>query len=81
MSNRLSRLHDAHNGRLALKVAIRCNPLMSLLVLLFGLFELNLVDLDSVFVVCEAKVDAELVGVGNLTAFGVFGYRAQLGAC
>jgi len=73
VSDGLAALHDAHNGRLRLEVAVRRHALVRLLVLLLGLLELHLVDLDPVFLVSEAVVDAERVRVGNLSALGVFG--------
>ena len=57
MLDRLPALHNPHNGRLGLVMSVSSNPLVRFLILLFGLFELDLVDLDSVLGVREAVVD------------------------
>ena len=53
---------------------------MRLFVFFFGLFELDLVDLDAVFGVGEVWVEGEGVGGGDVFAFGVFGEGTQFGA-
>jgi hypothetical protein len=45
-------------------------------VFFFGLFELDLVDLDAVFGMGEVWVEGEGVGGGDVFAFGVFGEGA-----
>jgi len=52
---------------------------MRLLVLGFGLFELDLVDLDAVFGVGEAEVEGEGVGGVDIFAFRRFGQDTVLG--
>jgi hypothetical protein len=44
-----------------------------LFILLFGFFELDLVDFHSVFGVREVRVESEGVGGGDFFAFWVFG--------
>lgn len=53
---------------------------MCFLVLLFGLLELYLVDLDAVFGVLEVGVYGECVCIVDVFAFGVLGQRTKLGA-
>lgn len=48
MANCLATLHDPHDSSLALEVAVFCDTLVRLLVLLLSLFQLDLVDLYAV---------------------------------
>ena len=50
---------------------------MRLFVLLFCLFQLDRVDLDTVFGVAEGRVEREGVGGGDVAALGVFGEGAE----
>ena len=52
---------------------------MGFLVLLLRLFELHLVDLDTVTGRFEAEVDRERVGIVDFFAFWMLGERAKLG--
>lgn len=78
--DRLPALHDAHNRRLGLEVAVLGDTHVRLLVLLLGLFELHLVDFDAVLRVREVWVEGEGVGRGDVFALWMFGQRAQAGA-
>ena len=53
---------------------------MRLLVLLLGLFELDLIDTDSVLGVAEIGVDGELIACIDVLALRVLEQRPQLGA-
>jgi hypothetical protein len=53
---------------------------MCFLILRFGFFELNLVDLDAVLWIGEFSIYAEGVGVVDVFAFGSFGENAVFGA-
>jgi hypothetical protein len=68
--NRLPALHDPYNSSPSLDMSIRGHTFMRLFALGLGLFELNLVNLDAVFGVVEARVEGESVGVGDVAAFG-----------
>lgn len=81
MRNRLATLHDTHNRRLRLVVAIRRDSFVGRLVLFFGFFELDLVDFDAHFGVLEGAVVGEFVGVVDVFAFGFLGEDSILGAC
>lgn len=80
MTDGLATLHDPHYRSLAFEVAIFGYTFVCLLVLLFGLFQLHLIDLDAVLGVFKAGVDGEGVGVVDVFAFGMFGQRPKLGA-
>ena len=80
MANGLPALHDAHDRRLRLEVAVFRHAHVRFFVFFFGLFELDLVDLDAVFGVGEVRVEGEGVGGRDVFAFGVFGEGAQFGA-
>jgi hypothetical protein len=80
MANRLPALHDAHDRRLRLEIAIFRHTHVRFFVFFFGFFELDLVDLDAIFGVGEVWVEGEGVGGGDVFAFGVFGEGAQFGA-
>lgn len=71
MSNGLPRLHDANYGSLAFKIAVLGHTHVRLLVLLLGLFELNLVDLDAVLCVREFGIDCESVRRVDVAAFRI----------
>ena len=62
MPDGLSALHDAHDRRLCLEVAVLCHAHVRFFVFFFGFFELDLVDLDAVFGVGEVGVEGEGVG-------------------
>lgn len=81
MGDSLPALHDPHNGRLRLVMSVRGNPLVRFLVLFFRLFELDLVDFDSVLWVCEAVVDGELVVFANVSPLRCFAQDSVFGAC
>ena len=81
MRDCFSTLHDSYNGRLSLKGAVSRHSFVRLLVLLFGLFGLDLVDLDAVPWVLEIVVDAEGVGVVDFFPLGVLAENAIFGTC
>lgn len=81
MRHRFSRFHDPHDSRLRLVLAILVDALVRLLVLLLGLFQLDLVDLDAEFRIPEVRVDGERIGSVDVPAIGVLGQDAELGAC
>jgi hypothetical protein len=62
MTNSLPALHNPHNRRLSLEIAIFGHTHVRLFVFFFGFLELDLVDLDAVFGVCEVGVESESVG-------------------
>ena len=78
MANGLAALHDAHNRRLTFKVAVLRHPLVGLLVLLLGFFELNLIDPDTIPWMFESQVDSKGIGRVNLLAQRMFGDGSQL---
>ena len=57
--NRFPALHNADNRSLGFVVPVRCDTLVSLLVLLLGLFGLDLINLDAIFRVREVEVHSE----------------------
>ena len=73
-------LHDPNNSRLRLIIAIRGDTLVRLLILLLGLFGLNLVDLDAVPRVGEVEIQCKYVGVIDIFTFWLFVEDAVLGA-
>lgn len=73
MAYTLPGLEDADHSGLTLEVPVLCHANMSLFVLFFGLFELDLIDLDAVFGVREVGVDAEAVGCVDVFALGSLG--------
>lgn len=79
--NRLPALHDPHHCRLALKVAVRGNALVRLLVLLLCLLELHLVDLDAVFLVHKHRVDGKRVRRVDFARLWRLGQGSQFRAC
>ncbi len=81
MSDGLPALHDAHNGRLRLVMPVRGNTLVRFLVLFFGLFELDLVDLDPVLGVREAVVDGEPIVFADISPFRCFTEYSVFGTC
>ena len=80
MRNAPSALHDPNNSGLCLVIAIRGNTLVGLLVLLFGLFGLDLVDLDAVPWVGEVEIHGERIGVVDVFASGFFAEDTVLSA-
>lgn len=81
VSDSLSALHNPHNGRLRLVMPVRGNTLVRFLIFLFGLFELDLVDLDPVLGVREAVVDGESIVLANTSAFRRFTEDSVFGTC
>lgn len=80
MADRLPALHDAHDGRLGLEVAVFLHAHVRLLVLFLRLLELHLVDLDAVLGVREVWVEGEGVGGRDVFALRVLGEGAEFGA-
>lgn len=76
MGNLLATLHDPHNRRLRLELAVLLDAFVRLFVLFLGLFQLDLVDLDAHLGVGEGSVVAEFVGRRHFAAFRVFGQHA-----
>lgn len=76
----LAALHDAHDCRLSLIVSIGRYTLVCCLVLFFGLFKLDLIDLDAILYIGEAGVVGEFVCGCDLSTFGVLGQNPVLGA-
>ena len=68
MRYQLSTLENANDSSLALEVAVLGNAGMSFLILFFRLFELDLVDLDTVLGMLEVRVDRERVGFIDVSA-------------
>lgn len=79
--NGLAALHDAHNGRLRLKVPVCGYSLVRRLVLLLGLFQLDLVDLDAELGVGEPAVVREFIRRVDILALWVLGQDPILGTC
>lgn len=69
MRDRLSALHDPHNGGLRLEVTISSDSFVGLLVFGFGFFGLDLVYLDAVFGMGEGEVYGK--GVANVDVFAL----------
>lgn len=80
MRDCLPTLHDPYNRRLRFKPTVSGDPFVRLLVFGFGLFGLDLVDLDAIFGVGEVGVHVEGVGGVDVFAFGRFGEDAVAGA-
>lgn len=80
MADGLPALHNAHDRRLRLEVAVFRDAHVRFFVFLSGLFELDLVDFDAIFGVSKVRVEGEGVSGRDIFAFGVFGERAQFGA-
>ena len=80
MRDGLSALHDPDDSRLRLIIAIRGDTLVGLLILLFGLFGLDLVDLDAIPRVGEVGIQCKLVGVIDVFTFWLLVEDAVLGA-
>lgn len=80
MRNALPALHDPYNGRLGLIVAIRSDTFVGLLILLLGLFGLDLIDLDAVPRVGEVDIHGKSIGVVDLFTSWVFVEDAVLSA-
>lgn len=81
MGNGLPTFHDADDGCLGLEVPVGGDTLMGLFVLFFGLFGLDLVDLDAIFGVGKVHVDREGIGGVDVSAFRSFAEDAVGGAC
>lgn len=81
MLDRLATLHDAHNRRLGLVVSVGRDSFVGRLVLLLGLLQLDLVDLDAHLGVGEAGIIGEDVGCLYLLALWCFRQDAIFGAC
>lgn len=80
MCNSLPALHYPYNCRLRLVIAIRSYTLVGLLILLFGLFGLDLVDLDAVPRVGEVEIYGEGVRVVDVFTSWLFIEDAVLSA-
>ena len=80
MRNALPALHDPDDSRLRLVIAIRSYTLVGLLILLFGLFGLDLVDLDAVPRVGEAEIHREGISVVDVFTSWFFVEDAVLSA-
>lgn len=81
MCDGLAALHDAHDGRLCLVVAICGDSFVRRLVLFLGLLELDLVDFYAHLWVGEGRVIGECVGVIYVSTFWFLGEDSVLGAC
>lgn len=80
MTDMFPLLHDPHNGRLRLKLPVGRDTDMRFFVLLLCLFELDRVDLDTIFGVSEGCIEGEGICRANVTTLGVFGERSKFGA-
>lgn len=80
MLDGLATLHDAHNRRLSLVVPVGRNTFVGRLVLLLGLFQLDLVDLDAHLGIGEAGIVGEDVGRFYLFTLWRFGQDPVFGA-
>ena len=80
MRDGLSALHDPDNGRLRLIIAVRSDTLVCLLILLLGLFGLDLIDLDAIPRVGEVEIECKHVCVIDVFTFWLFVKDAVLGA-
>ena len=78
VSDGLAALHNPHNRCLRLVFPIRLHPLVSRLVLLFRLLELDLVDLDTHLGVREFDVERKCVTVADFLALWILGYDTVL---
>lgn len=81
MLDSLATLHDAHNSCLSFVVPVGRDSLVSRLVLLLGLLQLDLVDLDAHLGVGEAGIVGEAVGCFDLLALWRFRQDPIFGAC
>lgn len=79
MRNALPALHNPNNSRLRLVIAIRSYTLVGLLIFLFGLFGLDLVDLDAVPWVGEVEIHREGICIVDVFASWLFVEDAVLG--
>lgn len=73
MAEGLAALHNAHDGSLRLEMAVGSNPLVRRLGFLFGLLQLDLVDLDAHLLVAEIRVVREFIARVHLFALRVLG--------
>ena len=80
MRNVFPRLQDPHNRSLRFVVPICGDTLVCLLVLGGGLFELNRVDLDTIFSVRELFIYRKFIRGVDVAAFGVLRQGAKFGA-
>ena len=80
MRDGLSALHDPNDSRLRLIIAIRSDTLVCLLILLFGLFGLDLIDLDAIPRMGEVEIQCKRVCVIDVFTFWLFIEDAVLGA-
>lgn len=76
MRNQLATLEDANDCGLALEVAVFGDADVSLLILFFRLFELDLIDLDAIFGMLEVRVDRECVCFVDVSAFWMLRERS-----
>lgn len=80
MRNGLPAFHDPDNGRLRFVITIRSYTLVRLLILLFGFFGLDLVDLDAIPWVRKVEIHSESVGVPDVFTSWLFAEDAILSA-
>jgi hypothetical protein len=80
MRNRLPSLHNPDNRCLRLKLPISRHADVCFFVFFFRLFQLDRVDLDAVFGVCEGGVQGERVCGGDFAAFWGLGKGTEFGA-
>lgn len=73
MLHGLAALHDPHNGSLRFEVSVGSSTLVRRLLLLLGLLELDLIDLDALLDVGEPSVEGKGVCSVDILALGVFG--------
>lgn len=73
MAEQFATLHNAHDGSLCFEMAIGRDPLVRALGFLFGLLQLDLVDLDAHLLVAETLVVRELVAGVHILALGGLG--------
>lgn len=80
MLDGLAALHDAHNRRLGLIVSVGRDSFVGCLVLLLGLLQLDLVDLDAHLGIGEASIVGEDIGCFYLLTLRCFRQDTVFGA-
>lgn len=80
MRDDLAAFHDPHDRRLRLIVSVRRDPLVCGLVLLLGLLQLDLVDLDPHLRVRECRVIRKDICWIDVFALGLLGEHPIFGA-
>lgn len=73
MTESFATLHNAHDSSLRLEMTVGRNSLVCRLGLLFGLLQLDLVDLDAHLLVAETRVVRELIAGVHILALGGLG--------